>query len=667
MIKITTVAPYKEFADLFTQIFEKHNLDPSFSEFGKENCELEIFVTASSTELQNRKFNSDVIVARSGLAYYIKKVENTIPVVEIPVAGNDLIHALYECKQRFDSKEVAVIGSTNMIIGAERLSHIVGMNIVTFLSLETNKAGDIVKEVMRKGIDTIISGVKTCEYANMFGAKTVLIKSGSESIWQAISEAKRIAYISRHEQEKAERYKTIIDYAFEGVIAVDNENMISVINTAAQKTLQMRNQNLIGKTVYDILPKSGVRDILDNDSKCLDELVKYNDIQLAANMVPIELKGERVGKVLTFQDVTKIQETESKIREKIYTRGHVAKHTFNSIIGDSKKIKEIIQTSQDFAMVDSNILIHGETGTGKELFAQSIHNSSNRRKGPFVAVNCAALPESLLESELFGYAEGAFTGALKGGKPGLFELAHRGTIFLDEISETHLKLQGQLLRVLQEKEIRRIGHDRVIHVDVRVITATNKNLSTLVQAGQFREDLFYRLNVLIVNLPSLRERDEDILIITDSFIKEYSLQFGREVKTLTSNAKKVLMSYDWPGNIRQLKNICERLVVSNRLNMIDEEDLKKVLLDFNFKSTSAMSTSFCSSQEKATKKTADFNLNNDSSYLSELKQLERSKIISALEKTGYTKAKAARLLGINRTTLWRRMKELGIEDLSVYL
>ncbi|MGE4284531.1 MAG: sigma 54-interacting transcriptional regulator [Clostridia bacterium] len=662
MIKITAIAPYEEYANLFMDIFDQHNKTPYKPEYEQEDYELEIILSPSITGLVNKKFQSDVIVARSGFVYFLRKSEDFIPIVEVPIAGNDLIIALHECKDQFDSKEVAVIGSANMIFGAERLSDIVGMNVIPFLFPDSTKAEYTVKEVLKKGIYSIIGGVKSTEYAKNLGANAVLIKSGRESIWQAITEAKRTAYISRREQERAERYKTIMDYSYEGVIAIDNNNLISVFNTAAQKILHIKDQSLNGEVIHNILPKSEILNILNMDKKYLNEIIEYNNIQISANMIPIVLKGEHAGKVLTFQDITKIQEVEGKIRRKIHTHGHIAKYTFNDILGESEKIKEALETAQNFSTVDSNILIFGETGTGKELFAQSIHNYSFRSTGPFVAVNCATLPENLLESELFGYAEGAFTGASKGGKPGLFELAHKGTIFLDEISETSLKLQGQLLRVLQEKEIRRIGHDRIIPVDVRVITASNKDLNLLVHKELFREDLYYRLNILKINLPPLRERKQDILVLAKSFIAEYLLKLGKEDIELTKKIEETLMNYDWPGNIRQLRNICERLVVLNKFNIIKEDDIQKAFIDCSFSGSPLMNTPI---NDISTITTVNRTHNNPSSYVNEIKQLEKVRIKEALEKNLYNKAKTARVLGINRTTLWRRMKELGIEDLTL--
>ncbi|MDK2800993.1 MAG: hypothetical protein PWP27_2626 [Clostridiales bacterium] len=648
MIKITAIAPYKEFVDLATKTFKEHNEFVHKPEYEQNEYEFEVILAYGADQVRKLKLDSDVVIARGVTAYDLRNREYYIPVVEIPVAGNDLIHCLNECKKRFGKQEVAVIGSRNMIYGVERLSGIVGLKIKSFFMTKREEAPGLVDMARKQGIKVVVGGIPTCEYANSLGLNTVLIKSGKESIWQAVTEAKRVAYISRIEQEKALRFKTILDYAYEGVIAIDNKQTITVFNSAAEKTLGINGQNAIGKKIDDVIPPSKLKNLLITNEEYIDEIVKFNNIQLAVNKVFIVLKGEHLGTVLTFQNVTRIQEMEGKIRTKIYTRGHIAKHTFKDIIGESKRINDVIQTAKKFSQVDSNILIVGETGTGKELFAQSIHNYSPRKKGPFVAVNCAALPENLLESELFGYVEGAFTGAVKGGKPGLFELAHRGTIFLDEISEISPKLQGRLLRVIQEKEIMRLGHDRVIPVDVRIISATNKELYELAQKGDFREDLYYRLDILKINLPPLRERKEDIPLIVDYFIRNNALQFGRGDLVITDKAKRRLQNYAWPGNIRQLRNICERLVVISQCNIIDERDVIAVLPDSNDVKTSFETDDIINTA------------NGSHNYAEQLKSFEREKIKAVLEQVGYNKMKAAKNLGISRTTLWRRMKELNI-------
>jgi transcriptional regulator with PAS, ATPase and Fis domain len=292
--------------------------------------------------------------------------------------------------------------------------------------------------------------------------------------------------------------------------------------------------------------------------------------------------------------------------------------------------------------VHANILIVGETGTGKELFAQSIHNASSRREGPFVAINCAALPESLLESELFGYVEGAFTGASKGGKAGLFELAHRGTIFLDEISEISPFLQGRMLRVLEEREIMRIGHDQVIPVDIRIISAANRDLHELVEQGQFRKDLLYRLDVLQLDIPPVRDRGNDIRMLIEHWFSRFELQLYGRTRPIGDECWPYLQSQKWEGNVRQLRNFCERLTVIAQSECIHLEEAVQAY-----------------GEHRALQKVTRIEKEDP---WEEVHAKERATILECLEKCHRNRSEAARLLGIDRSTLWRKMKKLNIDQ-----
>jgi len=297
---------------------------------------------------------------------------------------------------------------------------------------------------------------------------------------------------------------------------------------------------------------------------------------------------------------------------------------------------DTINKAIKYAKLDSTtVLILGETGTGKELFAHSIHNESPRAKGPFVAINCAALPENLLESELFGYAEGAFTGARRGGKIGLFEMAHMGTIFLDEIGDMPLNLQSRLLRVIQEKEVMRIGDDRVIPVDVRIIASTNRNLEEDIEKGNFRRDLFYRLNVLKLIIPSLKERKEDIIPLVDLFVEKYSARLGKKITGISHEAQALLMNLDYPGNVRELRGIIERAAAFAEGGYIEEADL-------------GISNQAAKQSDAISRDIFKGNFT--------LKEIEIMAIKETLAKTQNNISEAARLLGVDRTTIWRKIK-----------
>ncbi|GED16018.1 sigma-54-dependent Fis family transcriptional regulator [Aneurinibacillus migulanus] len=643
MIKIKLVVPCKEYIEHVFETFEELNQLEKIEKIDYENVEFELEeVVVVADRVRELNLDADVIISRGLLSKILKESNEFIPVVDTPVQGIDLIRCLYDCKARFGRKKVAVIGSLNMIYGVENFTDIVDLPIQSYVLNDITESSRLVDLAARDGCEVILSGLSTCKYAEKIGLGALLIRTGKESFRQALIEAKRLALVSRREQEKAQRYQTILNYAYEGVIAVDQTGRISVFNTAAQETLSISKPNVIGCSILDIVPAGKFRNMLLSSDEYQEDIITYQSVQLAVKKVGIFLRDKKVGDVVTFQDVTGIQEMERKIRKKIHLRGHVAKHTFDDILYRSTKIRETIEIAKHFSKADSNILIVGETGTGKEMFAQSIHNHSKRKNGPFVAINCAALPENLLESELFGYVEGAFTGAMKGGKPGFFELAHGGTIFLDEIGEISHKLQSRLLRVLQEREIVRIGDDKVIPIDVRILAATNKNLEHMVKIGDFREDLYYRLNVLKLMLPPLREHREDIPLLVDFFIQEGLMDCEHII--ITDAAKKELSEWSWEGNIRHLQNFCERLAVLCKGKIIDIHDVNK-----------------CSDNYKLEKVTLDKDMQGSSAL--GLYRSEREKILLVLERVKYNKSKAAAELGISRTTLWRKMKEMNIETI----
>lgn len=354
--------------------------------------------------------------------------------------------------------------------------------------------------------------------------------------------------------------QTIINAVHDGIIAVDNEKRVSVFNPVAESLLGVKAADIEGNKI-DSLTEPDVLDFFKTLSSEKETFVKINNHHVIVNAAKIQEQATESGTVYTFKDVSEIQRLEEELRRKLVSQFHVARYTFAHIQGESQIIKHAIELARKMAAANAPILILGESGTGKELLAQSIHNASSRKNGPFVAVNFAAMTENLLESELFGYEEGAFTGARKGGAAGLFEQAHKGTIFLDEVGDAPLAFQVKLLRVLQEKQVRRIGGSRIIPIDVRIITATNRDLKELITTGTFRQDLYYRLAVLPIEMPSLKDRKADILLLAKSF---YKAQRQQQRNTLPpdiyfSGIASHLLSYDWPGNIRELQNIIEYL------------------------------------------------------------------------------------------------------------
>lgn len=362
-----------------------------------------------------------------------------------------------------------------------------------------------------------------------------------------------------------------MNFDHDGIIIVDRNGLVVMVNQSFAKVLDTTPQAMIGKHVnqaYLNSQPSHMPSLMETGKPEIGIIHYFNGKQVYANRFPLIKDGKVIGSMgkIIFKDIREIpliarqlqSADEARNQDRMLTgKESLFKYDVNSIVGQSRKIVELKETLVRVAQKNSNVLLRGESGTGKELFAHAIHAASNRRYAPFVKVNCAAIPEHLLESELFGYTEGAFTGAKKGGQIGKFEQAHTGTIFLDEIGDMPLYMQAKMLRVLQEKELTLLGSTSPKTVDVRVVAATNSNLESLVKEGKFREDLYYRLNVVTLTIPSLRERMEDIYSVTKHFIDQFNTEFGLEVQGLDAETWDIFRRYDWPGNIRELRNVIE--------------------------------------------------------------------------------------------------------------
>ncbi|HBE9436697.1 sigma-54 dependent transcriptional regulator [Clostridioides difficile] len=367
---------------------------------------------------------------------------------------------------------------------------------------------------------------------------------------------------------KADELNSIINLSNLGMAMISDKGNVIICNNSLSNILDIQG-NIIGKNI-DELENENIKKIF-RLSKAHDEVIKFNNKYLNVNKYNIESFGRVTGYYFCIQEITYIRKLEQNLSKKLREKGQVARYTFDDIKTVSLKMERTKELGMKIAKSDYTVLITGESGTGKELMAQSIHNASPRHSQPFIAINCAAMPENLLESELFGYEEGAFTGALKGGKKGLFEQANNGTIFLDEIGDMPIYLQSKLLRVLQENQVMRVGGENVIDIDVRVIAATNKNLLEMIKEDRFRADLYYRINVLPVNIPPLRVRKEDIEVMLKHFMKRK--------RAISQDAQDIINAYEWPGNIRELKNTAMYINIMSSEDVILISDLPHNLLN----------------------------------------------------------------------------------------
>ncbi len=436
---------------------------------------------------------------------------------------------------------------------------------------------------------------------------------------------------------------SVLDNPFEGILAIDDKGIIIYANSFFLNMLQVKEEDILGKKVWNTLPGCHLYDTVLQGYSQWGENLKIGGRDFLIVRFPIKRDGKVVGAVVKtiFPDMTTAKGIVSRIINPVKTmEPRRSLYTCMDIIGETPPMLAAMKLARKAARTDSTLLITGESGTGKEVFAQAVHTRSIRRDRPFIKVNCAAIPDNLLESELFGFVDGAFTGATKGGKPGKFELAEGGTIFLDEIGDMSLPMQAKLLRVLQEKEIDRIGSTKSIPLDVRITAATNQELQKLVREGRFREDLYYRLKVIEIKIPPLREHRKDIPILADYLIRRINQRVGTNIQDIKPESMQLMMSYDWPGNVRELENILERAINQSEENQIDLTGLIAPV-DGTYQEISTPKV-----RQEDLRKTVD--------------QKERDLILNALTRAGGNKAKAARILNIQRSVLYKKMARLKI-------
>lgn len=472
----------------------------------------------------------------------------------------------------------------------------------------------------------ILGDVEAIRIAQARGLPGNVIKLESRYILDSIEQAQAIVQLGDNERSQNHHTRLLTNLISEGVLSFDSEGRLVTCNSSAIGMLQLppephgNVETLLGLPLDTLLHQSA------------NKLINIRGTKYIMNVITSQLRGETTHTVL-LNDANYIQKIEFSIRTQSKSSGLTAKYTFTDMIAADSRSLQLIEVAKKYARSQGTILIHGDTGTGKEVLASSIHNESPRQEGPFVALNCATLSESLIESELFGYEKGAFTGASTSGKKGLFELAHRGTIFLDEIGELPLNLQAKLLRVLQEREIMRLGGDRVIPIDVRVLAATNRDLRQMMRDGSFREDLFYRLALLELELLPLRERPADIIPLFITFLNSHMRKNHLRLYWEDSSVFTPLLSYEWPGNIRELENLAERVVLLSEQNEIDQRLVLSLM------------------QEKrpAAGDTVLLTVTND------LRAAEREYLTRLLERFGGSKTALCEYLGISRPTLWRKL------------
>lgn len=533
------------------------------------------------------------------------------------------------------------------------MSGIISITDIHNLGLNNEGIEDVkIKDIMKKKVVSVEKGMPIDE------CRDLMIKENI-GILPVVDDNGKITGILRQEHIRDYLYmqleeygitlKYIIGHIREGICAVNNEGVVILWNSFMEERYGIKSDDIVGRPISDFLEDTICERVLRRRIGISDVYSTYKkqDMYGLVHANPIFFGGEFVGVVCTELDVTEarnlsfeLEKTNEKLKYLQDEVKNLSNGVFEGILGKSDKIEKAKAIAKQVAKTSSSIFIWGESGTGKEVFSRAIHEQSGR-KGAFVPVNCSAIPAELFESEFFGYESGAFTGANKKGKSGIFELAKDGTVFLDEIAELPLNMQAKLLRVLQEKEVRRVGGEKTIKINPRIISATNKDLEKMVKEEKFREDLYYRLNVVEIKIPPLRERKEDIGILLHYFLDEMCRENGKPRMSLSKEAYKILENYRWKGNIRELKNTVENMVVLSDSSIIEKDAIPSYIV------------------ESAKNSTDDEDYPLD--LTSAIEKLEIKNITKALEMSKGNKAKAAKILNIPRTTLYYKLDLYGIK------
>lgn len=583
------------------------------------------------------------VIISMGITYEYLKKELSVPLLSIPFSG---IGALISIKKALEhSDKIVHVGTPQLYRYLQDGLDILNLsrNSIHFCELNLDKTvQEQTDEVLEQGYEVVIGGYDAVNQANLHNKTGIEINVDKTNIESTLFNARSVIN-QMFEREKNEQFeKAVFQSISEGLVVVDKKRQILKANYAAEEII---GSPLIGLKFEHALSSHNIVDFNSVNVNQLTPDSKYTPVFLNESSIVVD--DDIRGHAISIKPLSEINEHMYMTRNELQLKGLYAEATFSSIVGTSRAMKEAKEQAAIYSQFDSPILISGETGTGKELFAQSIHNASRRKLNPWVSINCAALSENLIESELFGYEKGAFTGAKKEGKLGFFELADGGTIFLDEISELPISMQSKLLRVIQEGDVIRVGGEKVINVDVRITCSSNKNLLKLIEEKKFKEDLYYRLNVLEIEIPPLRERKEDISELANEFLKKFgNLHQKKGLKLLPSVVHK-LKSLPLNGNVRELSNIIERMVILCPGTTIDDGLLTKVLNkkiyepdDSLLKSDSANSSDVPSS---------------------DLQSAEKDFILQTLDKYNGNKTNTANALGISRATLWRKLRQYNMD------
>lgn len=594
----------------------------------------------------SREHDISAIISRGSTAAMIRK-NTDIPVLVAEATSFDILISLMEAMKI--SNRIAYVQyekDTNedlsIILDSLKIQ-VKKYYFITKLDME-----QAVYQAFLDGNKVVVCGSTAAqELSEKVGLPGICVNTSKYTMKEILAHAELIQYVQNRDSYHRNQLNTVLNFVPDGILYLDDHNQVTVINRVGLELLNIKeDREILGKPITDLIHTYEFIDIINGRNYESGKVVNFSGKEVVVRSSPVYVKESYIGSVLSIQNSAYISKLDQKVRRQAMTIGMAAFSTFKDIENTtcSKTMLECINKAKLFAQTDSTILITGESGSGKEIFAQSIHNASSRCKQPFVALNCAALSQNLLESELFGYEEGAFTGAKRGGRAGYFELAHNGTLFLDELGLLPLHVQVQLLRVLQERQVLRIGGVKMIPINIRIIAATNANLLSSVENGTFRHDLFYRLNVLNIAIPPLRQRKEDIPALIQHYLTLYNAQYNKQIKFCSEDFINAFQNHDWPGNVRELMNYLMRIIILSKNEILTFNDINKCGINF---------ASIKQAPEPAV------SLKNDSInlYPDTLEALERKIILWYMDYYKGNRAEVCNALKISRTTLWKKLKK----------
>ncbi len=588
----------------------------------------------------------DVIVTAGANAAYLRRLVRA-PIATVHISGFDVFRAL--ARAAAVGKKVVLMTHEDLEQELGDLHQLVPLSITVRRYHQPGDAESTMRELIAAGHGVFVGPSLITSLAERLGVSGVFIYS-EHALRQALDDAIELATISFEQQWRRAQLETVLERIDQGVVGVDMNCRVWTINARMEQIAGVTRDWALGKLLDEVSPVLGLESTLRSGIAEVNVIERVGTRTVVLNRIPLLSEGQVTGAVLTCQEAGTVRKAEEAIRRDARPRIFRARYRLEDIVGDSNAMAQLRALARLWAASDSTILITGESGTGKEMLAQGIHQASARRSGPFVAINCAAIPETLIESELFGHEEGAFTGARRGGRAGLIESAHRGTLFLDEVTEMPLGAQGRLLRVLQEREVLRVGATETIPVDLRFVAATNRNPAQLISDGLLRPDLYFRLNVLRLAVPPLRARREDIAAIARRWLMQ------SERRTAPQNwldgYMHLLLRYEWPGNVRELENLLERLLAWTTASQTEADGLLDGIASGLGRIVPELFEAFDSVST----------VREPGLAAPRRGKISAIQLRHALQQADGNVAEAARALGVSRTTLWRiqrRTREAG--------